>query len=218
MIVFNNSWDKLLAEEFKKPYYKDLREFLKKEYCTKTIYPDMYDIFNALVQTSYEDVKVVMLGQDPYHEPGQAHGLSFSVKKGIRKPPSLENIFKELKEDLGVIPPTHGCLKAWADRGVLLLNTVLTVEAHKAHSHRNRGWEILTDRIISILAMRQEPMVFILWGLPARKKRELINSNKHLVLEGAHPSPLAAYKGFFGGKYFSRANEFLREPINWQID
>ena len=164
MVHFGNDWDDILKDEFKKEYYLELRQFLKNEYMSTVVYPDMYDIFNALKSTAYSDVKAVILGQDPYHEPGQAHGLCFSVKEGIDPPPSLVNIFKELKSDLGIDPPTHGCLQQWADRGVLLLNSVLTVRAGKAGSHRNRGWEIFTDRVISLLGQREKPMVFILWG------------------------------------------------------
>ena len=177
----------------------------------------MYDIFNALKSTAYSDVKAVILGQDPYHEPGQAHGLCFSVKEGIDPPPSLVNIFKELKSDLGIDPPPHGCLQQWADRGVLLLNSVLTVRAGKAGSHRNRGWEIFTDRVISLLGQREKPMVFILWGNYARSKKQLVDQSRHLVIESVHPSPLSASRGFFGGRYFSRTNEFLDEPIDWKI-
>lgn len=204
--------------EFEKPYYRELRRFLINEYSTKTIYPDMYDIFNALKLTSYEKVKAVILGQDPYHEPGQAHGLCFSVKKGTRKPPSLVNIFKELQDDLGIPIPDHGFLEGWAKEGVLLLNTVLTVQAHRANSHRGKGWETFTDRVITLLNQREEPIVFILWGANARSKKALITNPGHLILEAVHPSPLSAHNGFFGGKYFSRTNEFLKEPINWELD
>lgn len=182
----------------------------------------MHDIFNALKATSYEDVKVVILGQDPYHEPGQAHGMSFSVKKGIKTPPSLVNIYKEMKDDLGYEIPGHGYLMQWAKSGVLLLNTCLTVQAHKANSHKGRGWEQFTDRVISLLNDREKPVVFILWGANAKSKQQLITGRQHLILTGAHPSPLSAYNGFFGGKYFSRANEFLKangeEPVDWKIE
>lgn len=217
MVHIGNSWDQLLAGEFQKEYYLQLREFLKQEYTHHIVYPDMYDIFNALKYTPYEKVKVVILGQDPYHEPGQAHGLSFSVKKGILIPPSLRNIYKELHDDIGFQIPSHGYLEHWAKQGVLLLNTVLTVQQHNAGSHRGKGWEMLTDEIIRLLNNRQEPMVFILWGANARSKKTLITNKNHLILEAPHPSPLSAHRGFFGGKYFSRANAFLREPIDWQI-
>ncbi len=217
MVHFGNDWDDILKDEFKKEYYLELRQFLKNEYMTTVVYPDMYDIFNALKSTAYSDVKAVILGQDPYHEPGQAHGLCFSVKEGIDPPPSLVNIFKELKSDLGIDPPPHGCLQQWADRGVLLLNSVLTVRAGKAGSHRNRGWEIFTDRVISLLGQREKPMVFILWGNYARSKKQLVDQSRHLVIESVHPSPLSASRGFFGGRYFSRTNEFLDEPIDWKI-
>lgn len=221
MVHLGNSWDEVLAGEFDKEYYLKLREFLKSEYGTRVIYPDMYDIFNALKFTPYENVRAVILGQDPYHEPGQAHGLCFSVQKGVQPPPSLINIFKELKDDLGIDPPRHGCLESWAKHGVLLLNTVLTVRAHAANSHRGRGWEIFTDRVIGLLNERPEPMVFILWGRPARAKAGLITSPQHLILEGPHPSPLSAHYGFWGGRYFSKTNEFLeangQPPIDWRI-
>lgn len=204
--------------EFEKPYYQELRRFLINEYSTKIIYPDMYDIFNALQLTSYEKVKAVILGQDPYHEPGQAHGLCFSVKKGTRKPPSLVNIFKELQDDLGIPIPDHGFLEGWAKEGVLLLNTVLTVQAHRANSHRGKGWETFTDRVITLLNQREEPIVFILWGANARSKKALITNSSHLILEAVHPSPLSAHNGFFGGRYFSRTNGFLKEPIHWELD
>lgn len=217
MVDLGNDWDEILEEEFKKEYYISLREFLKEEYSTRIIYPDMYDIFNALKFTPYNKVKAVILGQDPYHEPGQAHGLCFSVKKGVQKPPSLVNIFKELRDDLGIEIPKDGYLESWAKEGVLLLNTVLTVQEHKANSHAGKGWEIFTDRIIELLNERHEPMVFILWGANARRKKELITNSNHLILESVHPSPLSAHRGFFGGKYFSRTNSFLKEPINWAI-
>lgn len=217
MVHFGNDWDDILKDEFKKEYYLELRQFLKNEYMRTVVYPDMYDIFNALKSTAYSDVKAVILGQDPYHEPGQAHGLCFSVKEGIDPPPSLVNIFRELKSDLGIDPPPHGCLQQWADRGVLLLNSVLTVRAGKAGSHRNRGWEIFTDRVISLLGQREKPMVFILWGNYARSKKQLVDQSRHLVIESVHPSPLSASRGFFGGRYFSRTNEFLDEPIDWKI-
>ncbi len=222
MVNIGNDWDQVLAGEFDKEYYQKLRQFLIQEYRTRTIYPDMYDIFNALKATPYEKVKVVILGQDPYHEPGQAHGMAFSVKPGVPQPPSLRNIYKELQEDLGIQPPPadYGYLQSWAEEGVLLLNTVLTVRAHQANSHKNKGWEILTDRIIDVLNERENPMVFILWGANAKAKRERITNRRHMILTGAHPSPLSAFNGFFGGRYFSRANEFLAkhgmEPVNWE--
>ncbi|MBQ6401240.1 MAG: uracil-DNA glycosylase [Firmicutes bacterium] len=221
MVHFGNSWDQVLEGEFDKEYYRELREFLKAEYSTRVIYPDMYHIFHALQATAYEDVKVVILGQDPYHEPGQAHGLCFSVQKGVMPPPSLVNIFKELKGELGIDPPSHGCLESWAQQGVLLLNTVLTVRAHEANSHRNKGWEIFTDRVISLLNEREKPMVFILWGRPAKAKQALITSPRHKVITGVHPSPLSAHYGFWDGGYFTGANAFLEsqgmEPVDWRI-
>ena len=221
MVHIGNSWDDLLKDEFDKDYYLKLRQFLIGEYKNHTVYPDMHDIFNALVNTPYEDVKVVILGQDPYHEPGQAHGMCFSVKPGVKTPPSLVNIYKELKDDLGIEPHSGGYLMKWAKQGVLLMNTCLTVREHQAGSHRNKGWEILTDEIIELLNQREKPMVFILWGANAKSKIPLITGKQHLILTGAHPSPLSAYNGFFGGRYFSRANEFLvstgQEPIDWNL-
>lgn len=222
MIKFDNDWNEILKDEFNKDYYKELRTFLIKEYRSKTIYPDMYDIFNALHYTAYKDVKVVILGQDPYHGKGQAHGLSFSVKPGIAPPPSLINIFQELKDDLGCYIPNNGYLKKWADEGVLLLNTVLTVVAGNANSHKNMGWEHFTDRVISLLNLREESMVFILWGSNAQSKVKLITNPKHLILKSPHPSPLSSYRGFFGSKPFSKANNFLVskgiKPVDWQIE
>jgi len=222
MVNIGNSWDQVLAGEFEKEYYLKLRQFLIEEYRNKTIYPDMHHIFNALKATSYEDVKVVILGQDPYHEPGQAHGMAFSVQKGVKTPPSLVNIYKEIKDDLGFDIPSHGYLMQWAQRGVLLLNTCLTVRAHQANSHKGKGWEQFTDQVIRLLNEREKPVVFILWGANAKSKEQLITGSQHLILKGAHPSPLSAYNGFFGGKYFSRANEFLaaagEEPVNWKIE
>ena len=221
MEIFHNDWAEFLNPELQKPYYLELRKFLVSEYKSRQIFPDMYDIFNALYYTSYKDTKVVILGQDPYHGDGQAHGLSFSVKPGVKAPPSLINIFKELKDDLGCEVPNNGCLKPWTDQGVLLLNTVLTVRAHQANSHRNMGWEQFTDRIIQLLNERQEPIAFILWGAPARKKKKMITNPKHFIVESAHPSPLSAYNGFFGSRPFSKVNAFLesvgKQPINWQI-
>ncbi|MBQ9946823.1 MAG: uracil-DNA glycosylase [Oscillospiraceae bacterium] len=222
MVHIGNEWDALLAEEFQKEYYLRLREFLKAEYSTKTIYPPMNDIFNALRYTSYSDVRAVILGQDPYHGAGQAHGLCFSVKKGVQPPPSLQNIFKELNADLGITPPPHGELTSWAKSGVLLMNTALTVREGQANSHRGQGWEILTDRVIELLNQRQQPIVFILWGGNARAKTKLITNPEHLVLQCAHPSPLSAYNGFFGCRHFSRTNEFLTsrgmQPIDWRLE
>ena len=219
--IFKNDWEDLLSEELQQPYYQELRQFLISEYRTKKIYPDMFDIFNALHFTSYADTKVVILGQDPYHEPHQAHGLSFSVLPGVPPPPSLINIFKELQTDLNCKMPNNGCLKFWAEQGVLLLNTVLTVRAHLANSHRNHGWEKFTDKIISLLNDREKPIAFILWGRPAREKKSMITNPQHFVIESAHPSPLSASKGFFGTRPFSKVNNFLisvgEEPINWQI-
>ena len=209
MVNIGNDWDALLRDEFTKDYYLKLREFLKSEYRTRVIFPDMYDIFNALKATPYKDVKVVILGQDPYHEKGQAHGMCFSVKPGVPVPPSLQNIYKELHDETGMEIPSDGYLKGWADQGVLLLNTVLTVREHYANSHKGKGWEILTDRIISLLGERQQPMVFMLWGANARSKKALIRSDRHLIIESAHPSPLSAYNGFFGCRHFSQANRFL---------
>ena len=221
MEIFHNDWAEFLNPELKKPYYLELRKFLVDEYKTRQIFPDMYDIFNALHYTSYHDTKVVILGQDPYHGDGQAHGLSFSVKPGVKAPPSLVNIFKELKEDLGCEIPNNGCLKPWTQQGVLLLNTVLTVRAHQANSHRNMGWEKFTDRIIEILNEREKPIAFILWGAPARKKKKMITNPKHFIVESAHPSPLSAFNGFFFFCPFSKVNAFLEavgeKPINWQI-
>ena len=223
MFNFGNSWDALMAPEAEKDYYKVLREFLKYEYLKSgvPIYPEMNNIFNAFRYTDYNDVRAVIIGQDPYHGAGQAHGLCFSVQKGIQKPPSLVNIFKELESDLGITPPNHGELTDWAKNGVMLLNAVLTVRDGAAGSHRAKGWEIFTDRAISLLNEREEPIVFLLWGGYARAKKALITNSRHLILECAHPSPLSAYNGFFGCKHFSKCNEFLRsigkEEINWQI-
>jgi uracil-DNA glycosylase len=222
MRLMQNGWAPLLAEEFEKAYYLDLREFLMEEYQNKTVYPDKEDIFNALRYTDYDKVKVVILGQDPYHGPGQAHGLSFSVKPGVAIPPSLRNMFKELNADLGCEIPNHGYLKKWADQGVLLLNTVLTVRKGEAHSHKGKGWETFTDKVITLLNDRQEPVIFILWGKPAQSKLKLIDESRHKIIMSAHPSPLSARRGFFGSKPFSKVNEILREwgrqEIVWQID
>ena len=220
MVTLGNDWDSLLKEEFQKEYYLTLRKFLKEEYQKETVYPDMHDIFNALRLTPYRNVRVVIFGQDPYHEPNQAHGLCFSVKKGVPKPPSLLNIFKELREDLGIQAPPHGCLESWAKNGVLLLNSVLTVRKGEANSHRGKGWEVFTNRVVELLNQREDPMVFILWGNHAKEKGKLITQPQHLIITGSHPSPLSAHQGFFGGKYFSRANQFLEEVgpmVNWEI-
>jgi len=218
MVKLNNSWDALLADEFKKEYYLQLKEFLKKEYSSHVVYPHMDNIFNALKAASYEDVKVVILGQDPYHEPGQAHGLCFSVMDGTPLPPSLKNIYKELEADLG-IKRTSGCLDDWAKQGVLLLNAVLTVRKGEAFSHAHHGWESFTDNVIRLLNEREKPIVFILWGNPARAKKALITAPQHHIIEAAHPSPLSASRGFFGSKPFSKTNNLLLgegfEPISW---
>ena len=221
MEIFKNDWGQYLKEEMAQPYYRQLRQFLIGEYSTKQVYPDMYSIFNALHYTSYADTKVLILGQDPYHEPGQAHGLSFSVQPNVPPPPSLVNIFKELETDLGCTVPNNGCLEPWARQGVLLLNTVLTVQAHRANSHRDKGWEIFTDKIISLLNQREKPVAFILWGSPARRKKAMITNPQHFIVESPHPSPLSAYRGFFGSRPFSRTNEFLKknnlQPIDWRL-
>ena len=220
MVSLGNDWDVILSDEFKKDYYLSLREFLKSEYSTRTIYPHMNDIYNALRYTSLKDTKVVILGQDPYHGYGQAHGLCFSVKEGVAFPPSLKNIFKELEDELGIPTPTSGELIGWAKQGVLLLNTTLTVREASPQSHKGQGWEILTDKIISVINDKEEPVVFMLWGANARAKKALITNKNHLVLECAHPSPLSAYNGFFGCGHFRRANDFLKQkglnPINWE--
>lgn len=221
MVYLNNDWDDCLKDEFEKDYYQNLRRFLVDEYNHHTVYPDMHDIFNSLKYTAYKDVKVVILGQDPYHGPGQAHGCCFSVQDGIAQPPSLKNIFKELKDDMGYEPPVSGNLTQWAKQGVLLLNTVLTVRAGQANSHAGKGWEKLTDHIIELLNQRDEPIVFLLWGRNAQSKIPLITNPNHLILKAAHPSPLSAYNGFFGCKHFSKTNSFLiqhgKQPINWQL-
>ena len=221
MIKFDNEWDNLLKDEFEKEYYKKIRCFLASEYKKKEYrtYPDMYDIFNALKITDYNSVKAVILGQDPYHGPGQAHGLSFSVQKGIQPPPSLVNIFKEYNADLGYPIPQSGDLTKWAENGVLLLNSVLTVQGGMAASHRGIGWETFTDNIISLLNQRETPIVFILWGRFARDKKRLITNPIHFIIESAHPSPLSAYNGFFGSRPFSKTNELLKDnPVDWKLD
>ncbi len=221
MVNLGNSWDQLLADEFKKDYYLKLREFLKQEYNTCTIYPPMNDIFNSLRYADYNNIKAVIIGQDPYHEPNQAHGLAFSVKKGNPIPPSLKNIYKEIESDLGIAPPSHGELTQWAKQGVLLLNNALTVRRGQANSHRGKGWEKFTDAVIEKVNQKSEPVVYLLWGANAREKTKLINNPNHLILTAAHPSPLSAFNGFFGCRHFSKANSFLREnnisEIDWSI-
>lgn len=222
MVNIGNQWDELLKDEFQKDYYLKLREFLKKEYSQYTVYPGMYDIFNSLKAADYKDIKAVIIGQDPYHEPGQAHGMCFSVKPGVEAPPSLKNIYKELASDIpGFTVPKDGYLQKWAEQGVLLLNAVLTVRRGQANSHKGKGWEQFTDRVIQLVNEKDSPVVFLLWGGNARAKKALITNPKHLVLEAAHPSPLSAYNGFFGCKHFSKANEFLKNngisPIDWNL-
>ena len=221
MISFNNNWDDILKDEFDKQYYLELREFLIKEYKSHLIYPDKYKIFEALKLTDYEDVKIVILGQDPYHGRNQAHGLAFSVSLGVPIPPSLLNIYKELERDMNFRIPNHGYLVDWSKQGVLLLNTALTVRAGMANSHRGKGWEVFTDQVIRHLSLREKPMVFLLWGKNAAEKEALIDTSKHLVLKAPHPSPLSAHRGFLGCGHFSKANEFLIKnsiaPINWQL-
>lgn len=221
MTILKNDWAHFLDHEFKKPYYLKLRQFLLEEYNTKTIYPDKWEIYSALHLTPYADTKVVIIGQDPYHGPGQAHGLSFSVKPGIKPPPSLQNIFKELHDDLGCYIPNNGYLKKWAEQGVLMLNNVLTVRAGQPNSHRGKGWEEFTSQVIRTLNEREQPVVFILWGRNAQEKKALITNDHHFIIESAHPSPFAANRGFFGSRPFSRTNEFLQkiglEPVDWQI-
>lgn len=223
MAMITNDWLPSVEAEFKKPYYRQLYQFVKEEYGRTVVYPPADDIFNAMHFTPLSKVKVLILGQDPYHEPNQAHGLSFSVpvdQKNI--PPSLQNIYKELQSDLGCTIPNNGFLKKWADQGVLLLNTVLTVRAHQAFSHQGKGWEQFTDAIISAVNEQDRPIVYLLWGKPAQSKMAMLNNPKHLVLTAPHPSPLSAHRGFFGCRHFSKANEFLiangQKPIDWQID
>jgi len=219
MIRITKNWANLLKNEFEKPYFKELQDFLEKEYSTKTIYPEMANIFNALNAVKYEDVKVVIIGQDPYHEPNQAHGLAFSVQDGVEIPPSLVNIYKEIEDDLGIKCQNTGNLIRWAKQGVLLLNTCLTVRRAQANSHRGKGWEIFTNEVIKLLSKREDPMVFILWGSNAQAFAPEIASH-HLILKAPHPSPLSAYRGFFGCKHFSKTNNFLlshnKTPIDWQ--
>lgn len=222
MGMIDNDWLPALAPEFRKPYYKKLYEFIKEEYNTKQIFPPAEDIFNAFHLTPLSKVKVVILGQDPYHDVGQAHGLCFSVRPGIDTPRSLVNIYKELHDDLGCKIPNNGYLEKWAKQGVLLLNTVLTVQAHQAFSHRGKGWEEFTNAAIQVLNEQDRPIVFILWGRPAQEKKAFLNNPKHLILESPHPSPLSASRGFFGSRPFSKTNLFLEEngiaPIDWQIE
>lgn len=218
MVKLNNQWDELLCEEFKKEYYLQLREFLKIEYANYRIFPSMYDIFNALKYTDYKDVKVVILGQDPYHEIGQAHGLCFSVLDHVPLPASLKNIFKELTTDLNIPYPKTGNLTKWAKQGVLLLNTVLTVREHYANSHKNKGWEIFTNQVIELLNQRDESIIFVLWGNDAKQKKSLITNPKHFILTASHPSPLSAFNGFFGCKHFSKINEILQKNHQLSID
>ena len=222
MAAINNDWLDALKGEFSKPYYKKLFETVNQEYRTHRVYPPADDIFNEFHLTPLKDVKVVILGQDPYHGDGQAEGLSFSVKPGVDIPPSLVNIYQELHDDLGCYIPDNGYLEKWAKQGVLMLNTVLTVRAHQANSHRGIGWEEFTDAAIMALNSQDRPIVFILWGAPAQRKKRMLNNQKHLILEAPHPSPLSAYRGFFGSRPFSQTNAFLEkngiEPIDWQID
>ncbi len=223
MAMLTNDWEEGLREEFKKPYYRELYNFVKKEYATTTVYPPAEDIFNALHYTPLSEVKVVILGQDPYHNVNQAHGLCFSVPLSQPEiPPSLQNIYKELESDLGCKVPNNGYLEKWAKQGVLMLNTVLTVRAHQANSHQGKGWEEFTDAIIRKVNEIDRPVVYLLWGRPAQSKIAMLNNPKHLILKAPHPSPLSAYRGFFGCKHFSRTNDFLRsnglEPIDWQIE
>jgi uracil-DNA glycosylase len=221
MGAITNDWLEPLQTEFKKPYYARLYRFLQKEYRNYCVYPKADDIFSAFHLTPLHQVKVVILGQDPYHNEGQAHGLCFSVQEGVDIPPSLANIYQELESDLGIQPPHHGCLVSWARQGVLLLNTVLTVRAHQAGSHQGMGWEEFTNRVIEVLNEQNRPIVFILWGRPAQQKKAMLNNPNHLILEAPHPSPLSAYRGFFGSRPFSRTNQFLTnhgvEPIDWEI-
>jgi uracil-DNA glycosylase len=221
MAILKNDWAPLLEGEFKKPYYQQLRKNLLHEYQTRVVYPDMYDIYNALHYTPYNDTKVVIIGQDPYHGPGQAHGLSFSVKPGVGIPPSLQNIYKELQTDLGCYIPNNGYLVKWTEQGVLMLNAVLTVRAGIPNSHKGLGWEMFTDKVIETLSQRETPVVFILWGNFAQQKQQLITSSRHYIIKSPHPSPFSANRGFFGSRPFSRTNAILRklgmQEIDWQI-
>lgn len=222
MAMITNDWLPAIGEEFKKPYYAELYNFVKEEYNTRQVFPPADDIFNAFHLTPLSQVKVLILGQDPYHNDGQAHGLCFSVKPEVDIPPSLENIYKELQDDLGCYIPNNGYLVKWASQGVLMLNTVLTVRAHQANSHQGKGWEKFTDAIIRAVNEQDRPIVYLLWGRPAQSKIPMLTNPKHLILKAPHPSPLSAYRGFFGCKHFSQTNEFLKahgmEPIDWQIE
>lgn len=222
MKTLGGGWDERLAPLFTDERYLKIRAFLKKEYSENVVYPDMYDLYNCFCYTPFDKLKVVILGQDPYHEPHQAHGLSFSVKKGVPPPPSLVNIYKELQQEIGFIPPQHGELTKWATEGVLLLNTTLSVRAHQANSHKDCGWAWFTDNVIKLISDQKEHVVFILWGANARSKKPLIDTKKHLIIESAHPSPLSAYHGFFESRFATRTNDFLAkngiEPIDWQLD
>ena len=222
MAMISNDWLEAVGNEFHKPYYSGLYRFIQEEYSTHVVYPPADDIFNAFHFTPLKDVKVLILGQDPYHEEGQAHGLAFSVLTGQEIPPSLVNIYQELHDDLGCSIPDNGYLKKWADQGVLLLNTVLTVRAHQANSHQGKGWEKFTDAIIQAVNAQDRPIVCMLWGRPAQSKKPMLTNPKHLILEAPHPSPLSAYRGFFGCKHFSRCNDYLvnngLQPIDWQIE
>lgn len=222
LVNIGNDWDDILKSEFEKDYYKKLRQFLKSEYSSHIIHPDMYDIFNALKWTSMKDTKVVILGQDPYHEENQAHGLAFSVPVGVKTPPSLVNIYKELQNELGLYIPNNGYLEKWARQGVLLLNNALTVRDKEANSHRNKGWEIFTKRVIECLNERPDPVIFLLWGSNAKEKMSVITNPQHIILTSVHPSPLSAHRGFFGCGHFKKTNELLlemgKEPIDWQIE
>lgn len=221
MVHIGNDWDEIIGSEFQKPYYLKLREFLKKEYASGRVFPEKENIFNALKTTAYKSVKAVIIGQDPYHEVGQAHGLCFSVQKGCKIPPSLKNMYKELYDDLGIVPASHGELTSWAKQGVLLLNAVLTVREGQANSHKGKGWEEFTDAVIKKLNEHSEPVAFILWGANAKAKAQFITAPQHKVFSAAHPSPLSAYNGFFGCRHFSKVNTFLSEndvvPIDWTI-
>ena len=222
MVNIGNDWDEIISDLFTSDKYLAIRKFLVKEYSEREIYPSMYDLFNAFKKTPYKSVKAVILGQDPYHEPGQAHGLCFSVKQGVKLPPSLVNIYKEFKTDLGITQPNNGDLTKWAEEGILLLNTTLSVRRGQANSHKDCGWTWFTDEVIKKLSARQEPMVFILWGANARSKKALIDKSKHLIIESSHPSPLSAYNGFFGSKPFSKTNDFLKahgvKEIDWDLN
>lgn len=222
MSAIDNDWLEVLKPEFAKPYYRSLYDFINSEYSTRVVYPPAQDIFSALHLTPRRKVKAVILGQDPYHNEGQAHGLSFSVRPGVEIPPSLVNIFKELHDDIGCSIPNNGFLESWARQGVLMLNTVLTVRAHQANSHQGAGWEHFTDAVIRSVDALGRPVVFMLWGRPAQSKQTLITNPEHLILKAPHPSPLSAYRGFFGCRHFSKTNEFLKEhgmePIDWQIE